>query len=84
MRMILILTITLIASCSTTKLVNVHKELEFNVEQCAPRLSSDLKRKVIALPLEQKKLFVEAADFYRAKITTLCNLTNAHNEAHKD
>lgn len=84
MRALLILMTISLASCSTTKLVNVHKPLELTILECEPRLPQEIKDKALQMALEDKKTFINAADFYRAKIKTLCNLVEAHNNAHEE
>lgn len=84
MRALLILTIISITGCSTTKLVNVHKPLELTILECEPTLPQEIKDKALQMALEDKRTFINAADFYRAKITTLCNLVEAHNNAHQE
>ncbi len=90
MRLLLILLTILITSCSTTELVNVHKPLELSRAQCDPRASSELRRRILTKREgETGELFelrlkdiVELSKFYKAKITTLCNIAAEHDKAH--
>lgn len=84
MRALLISTIILITGCETTKLVNVHKPLRLTQLECEPTLPQEIKDKALQMAPEDKRTFINAADYYRAKITTLCNLVEAHNNAHEE
>lgn len=92
MQAILLILMIGLTSCSTTKLVNIHKPLSFNEEQCNPRLPSEYKRQIlpsregetIELERARKKDVLLVADFYRAKITTLCNIAAEHDKIHSN
>lgn len=89
MRLLLILMIGL-TGCSTTKLVNIHKPLNYTEAQCEPKLTSELRKRILPhregeteeMERERKRDVLDVADYYLAKITTLCNLANAHNKTH--
>ena len=92
MRAILLILMIALTGCSTTRLVNVHKPLSFTKEQCNPRLPSEYKRQIlpsregetIELEKARKKDVLLVADFYSAKITTLCNIAAEHDKIHSN
>lgn len=81
MRIAILLMILSITSCSA-KLEVVHKPLDYQ-ELCEYRLTEEQKTYLKSMQLEDKRFAVGMAQGYLARIKLLCELAEAHNQAHE-
>lgn len=71
-----------LTSCTTTKHINTFKPLHINDSECFPTLPIDIKREALKMDRESKITFINASNYYKEKITTICNIIKEHNRAH--